>query len=287
MKTSSILIFSTSSLSLCISCKKQSAESGLRSENIYQKRDEQIEIWKMYETENSLEAQRREKILEENLSKGKITGKLTSGGGLSVSYFLELENPVIRGLFKPQANILDHMFGEGWRANPAYEEAAYRFDRLCGFWIVPATVLRKNNFGTLGSFQFAHLNALENSPDEIYRDLFSLFDALIFNQDRSSGNSLKVKNSSFDPGRYWSVAVDHGLAFEVKKNAPHPPTIEGYFSQDQAKKINLVRPKLLSCLEKLDEETLKQSLGALLKQSLLDAIMRRKRTILGDLKRLN
>lgn len=90
-------------------------------------------------------------------------------------------------------------------ANYHSEIAAYEFDQLLGFRLVPLTVKRKIN-GKKGSLQYFVKNSksVETLKDYRRSKELNVFDYLISNKDRNEGNVLIAD------GR--EIAIDHGLA---------------------------------------------------------------------------
>jgi len=104
--------------------------------------------------------------------------------------------------------------------------AAYQLSKLLGFDLVPPTVERKYN-GKNGVFQYWIENATNRSEmieKKIKYEgyckrgsqiaLTRVWDALIYNEDRNTGNIVFQK----DQWQLW--LIDHTRAFTAKKNLP-------------------------------------------------------------------
>lgn len=132
-----------------------------------------------------------------------------------------------------------------------YEVAAYRLDRLLGLQMVPVAVLRRVD-GERGAVQYWLEDAV-NETDRVQKKLgygsdcgfhaqhalVNVFDMLINNVDRNTGNILYDRN--------WQVwLIDHGRSFGT--NDERPPELRG--------KEIVVTPPMAKALEAVTTENL-------------------------------
>jgi len=171
--------------------------------------------------------------------------------------------------------------GDRWN----HEVAAYGLDRLLDLRLVPVTVPRVVD-GKEGSLQY-WVDGLVNQIDMqeqglapgdwcsrvSQHELLRVFDALIYNQDRTQ------QNHTYDP-RYWRmVLIDHSRSFETSNNFPESirksphlvvrPAVakrlatltennvkiatRGYLKPVQVRKILVRRDKLLKSYQAADQ----------------------------------
>jgi hypothetical protein len=163
--------------------------------------------------------------------------------------------------------------GDSWR----HEVAAYGVDRLLGLELVPVTVARTVN-GKQGSLQFwvnRLVNQIEILEDDIevggwcpmgrQYELIKVFDALIYNQDRTR------QNMTFD-SRYWrAILIDHSRSFESNKGFP---------AAVKKNKYLLVRPAMAKRLAGLTEENLQVATHGYLKPIQVRSILARRDRLL-------
>lgn len=153
-----------------------------------------------------------EQILE-NYEK-KETKPLNSGANTTV--FVELKDDG-SGVFKPKngekADLRDHI-----KAGTYFnrERAAYLVDRFLGFNLVPPTVIREidGEIGSLQQFVPDSKTIYEIPKDELVKGTLQqelkklwIFDYIIYNSDRHSGNFL------IKPAEERIYAIDNGLSF--------------------------------------------------------------------------
>lgn len=132
-----------------------------------------------------------------------------------------------------------------------YEVAAYRVDRIIGLQMVPVAVQRKVD-GQHGVLQYWVEDAV-NETDRVQKKLgygsdcgfhaqhalVNVFDMLINNVDRNTGNILYDRN--------WQVwLIDHGRSFGA--NDERPPELRG--------KQIVVTPPMAEALEAITKESL-------------------------------
>jgi hypothetical protein len=166
----------------------------------------------------------------------------------------------------------DLYFTDRWQN----EVAAYRVDRLIGLNRVPVTVIREIE-GRPGSLQewveadFTERQRVEEGravADPVGfardRDLLRLFDALIYNVDRTQENVL-VRAAD---GRMWFI--DQSRAFRLRRQLPAvdrdvPP---------------VVAAAVVERLRALDRETLDEAIGGFLTSGQIKAILKRRDRVL-------
>lgn len=166
--------------------------------------------------------------------------------------------------------------GDRW----GYELAAYRLDRLLGLDLVPVTVERALE-GRPGSLQFYvegmvnwiqvladNLSTDEGCPMRRQYELLKVFDALIFNQDRSQ------QNLTFQRDIWRLTLIDHSRAFEAERRLPK--TILKY--QD----FLVVRPALARRLETLTRADLDETMTPYLSSPQISAILKRRDRLLKN-----
>jgi len=159
-----------------------------------------------------------------------------------------------------------------------HEVAAYRLDRLIGLRMVPVTVEREIA-GTPGSLQYwipDMINELQREEESIAATgwcplgeqwpLMFVFDALIYNEDRTKQN---ITYSSAD----WMLyLIDHSRAFRTLNGRP----------QDLRKVDLKLSPLLGERLRQLDYAQLNAALGSLLDKSQIQALLKRRDQILKE-----
>lgn len=162
-----------------------------------------------------------------------------------------------------------------------HDVAAYEVDKLLNLNIVPPTILREYQ-GVEGVFQFWIDNS-SNRSDMIANniayggfcslasqmDLMRIFDALIYNNDRNTGNIIYKQ----DDWQLW--LIDHTRAFAAKKNLP--------------KGLKWTRLALTNnfrkSLKALTKEQLENSLSEYLHKIQIEALIKRRDKILKKIKR--
>ena len=159
-----------------------------------------------------------------------------------------------------------------------YQVAAYRLDRMLVINMVPVTVLREVD-GRAGSLQLWIENAIDLRdkidqgisssgwcPLDPQHQLMYVFDALIYNDDRTQENILYSKDD-------WMLRlIDHIRTFRTHRGRPA-----------DLKKIELqLSPALVARLRTLDEDALNAELGELLNRRQIKAILSRRDRIIKD-----
>lgn len=160
-----------------------------------------------------------------------------------------------------------------FRDSYKYNIAAYRLDQLLELNMVPCSVERKFK-GKTGAFTWwvdevlmtelqRYREKMEPPDLEAWdRQLYAVrvFDQLIYNMDRNLGNLLITKD--------WKVwMIDHTRAFRKHRKLKNP------------KALLKCDRKLLAKLRELDEETLKQELGAYLTNGEIRGLLARRDAI--------
>ena len=166
------------------------------------------------------------------------------------------------GVFKP------HTGYEGSTKTEfiARERAAYLISRFLGFDFVPPTVIKVVN-GEEGSLQEfvedAQVGSEVRDGDVLNEEMskLAIFDSLIDNLDRHSGNYL-VKG-----GRIF--AIDHGYTFQSMANLEYGEMSEDHIPADLADKL-----RRFSSLQE-QQDILRDLLGELLGSDIVDAFMKR------------
>jgi hypothetical protein len=155
-----------------------------------------------------------------------------------------------------------------------HERAAYLLDRQLGLRMVPVAVLRRVD-GKEGALVRWVSDALteqelrdqrrpQTEAMSRQRYVMELFDALIDNIDRNTGNSLYA----LEGGRLY--LIDHGRSFGVSKDLPE------YFTGHVAR----LPRELLPRLEALDGQELQELLKGLVSKSRVKALLVRRDRIL-------
>lgn len=185
---------------------------------------------------------------------------------------LQLDGLGQRGIFKTVEN------GENPGPETAtdryqHEVAAYRLDRQIGLGMVPVAVIRELD-GQQGSLQTWVEGAVDMAAAEEYGlDLFDtdgvgeqlvradVFDALIGNRDRSADDILRRV------GRPELYLIDHSKAFSTSAEIDWEESVS-------------VDPSLSAALRALDRDWLQQSLGDLISDGQIEAVLERRDMIL-------
>ena len=153
-----------------------------------------------------------------------------------------------------------------------YEIAAYRLDKLIDYRMVPVSVERTIN-GKTGSLSFwvgGLINLLEKNEQHVQatgycsiklqHDLMWVFDALIYNNDRTQQNVTYIRST-------WQlVLIDHSRGFRTHRKLPMHVK-----DRDLA-----IAPELATRLAALDSERLRAELGPYLDRSQIRAILQRR-----------
>ncbi|GAA4357313.1 metallophosphoesterase [Kangiella marina] len=157
-----------------------------------------------------------------------------------------------------------------------YDLAAYKLDRLLGLYMVPYTMEYQHNdqSGILQYWVEDSITRTEliDSGESLYsfcstqdvEDIMHIFDWLIYNDDRNTGNRLYSKDTGF----LW--LIDHTRAFRVKSELPeYTRSIPGYLS-----------PKYRDKLASLDSDTLEKVLGQYLHKRQIQSLLIRRDKLL-------
>ncbi len=157
-----------------------------------------------------------------------------------------------------------------------HEVAAYRLDKLIDYRMVPVSVERTIN-GKTGSLSFwvdDLINLLDKNEQgvqatgycsiKLQHDLMWVFDALIYNDDRTQQNVTYIKST-------WKlVLIDHSRGFRTHRKLPV-----------HVKDRDLdIAPELAAKLEALNSESLNAELGPYLDRSQIRAILQRRDQVL-------
>ncbi len=185
--------------------------------------------------------------------------------------FTYVETP-IRGNTRDRDRLIN--ISDRWQ----YNVAAYKIDRILGLELVPVTVERTID-GTPGSLSFWVQNAIslrdKNNnnvsasgwcPLDPQHDLMLVFDALIFNADRTQENILYTQDD-------WMLRlIDHTRAFRTTRGLPK-----------DLKNVELrITPEYAKQLEALNSEDLSAALRTLLDKTQIRAILARRDKLLKD-----
>jgi hypothetical protein len=159
-----------------------------------------------------------------------------------------------------------------FRDNCRYECAAYALSKLLGLDNIPPTVVRKigRNTGTIqiwieqAKMESERLKEKISPPDMkrwgYQMQTMHLFDNLVANDDRNQGNLLIDED--------WKVwLIDHTRAFRTESK---PPRLE---------KIRYCDEEVWRNLQGLDDDTIKESLEEYLRNSEVQAVLKRRAVI--------
>ncbi len=157
-----------------------------------------------------------------------------------------------------------------------HDIAAWRLDQMLGLNMVPVTVERELG-GKVGALQYWLENSAsksdlitQNREFDSWCDqagemaLMEIFDALIYNDDRNTGNRLYTE----DNGNLW--LIDHSRAFRNKRSLP----------QDHANTRFVIGPTLRKNLAALNEDNLSATMNGLLHKYQIRALLSRRDKIL-------
>ncbi len=166
-----------------------------------------------------------------------------------------------------------------------YDLAAYKLDRLLGLNMVPFVMEYKHD-GKDGILQYWVEDSVSNTQlieekrklkgyctKESGRELMQIFDWLIYNEDRNTGNELYTE----DDAQLW--LIDHTRAFRVKNSLPK-------YDNEVSERLtppNNISSAFKEMLLKLDKENLKKALGKHLHRKQIDSILKRRNLILERL----
>ena len=162
-----------------------------------------------------------------------------------------------------------------------HEVAAYRLDRLIGLRMVPVSVEREIG-GQRGSMQYwidGLISELRREQESIPATgwcslseqwpLMFLFDALIYNEDRTK------QNITYSRDEWMLYLIDHSRAFRTLSGRPK-----------DLRKVDLKLSRLLAArLEALDFGQLNGAMGKLLDKAQIQALLKRRDQILRQASR--
>lgn len=195
-------------------------------------------------------------------------GTLTHSAHVQTIYHSKAEMPSMEWL---QKGFIDAYTGN---------VAAYKLDRLLGLNMTPVSVEREIN-GTKAAVTWwvddvlctgteRHEKNL-TAPDPIaYReqgDRMKIFDELIGNKDRNSGNILITTD-------WRMVMIDHTRAFTWSNSLLNPTRLQH------------CDRRLLAAIKALDKATLKKTLGPRIKGFQIDAMLKRRDRIVEHFEKL-
>ncbi|MGB5249796.1 MAG: metallophosphoesterase [Gammaproteobacteria bacterium] len=222
--------------------------------------------------------------LEDILSNGEIVSieevgegvtkprkvRLRSGGIEIDAVFKTESTNIVASRRSQQAKLIN--LSDRWQ----HEVAAYRLDRLIDLQMVPVTVEREIN-GTPGSLQYwvpDMINELKREQESLAATgwcplgeqwpLMFIFDALIYNEDRTK------QNITYASDDWMLYLIDHSRAFRTLKGRP----------QDLRKVDLKVSGLLAERLANLDYAQLSGTLGSLLEKAQIQAVLKRRDQIL-------
>jgi hypothetical protein len=224
--------------------------------------------------------------IEKILSEGKVVSIEDVGQGVTKPQKVTVKqgDVEISGLFKTESTDIKGRGRTDQRRLMAiadrwqYEVAAYRIDKMIGLNLVPVTVERTIN-GKQGSLQF-WINGLVSELDRETKSLSAsgwcplseqwplmfIFDALIYNDDRTK------QNMTYGGEDWMMFLIDNSRAFRTDRGRPK-----------DIRKVELQLSSMLSDhLESLNAENLGASVGRLLERSQIQALLRRRDEIVED-----
>ena len=224
--------------------------------------------------------------LEKILREGKIVSIEDVGQGVTKPQKVTIKHGEfeISGLFKTESTNIKGRGRNDSRKLMAiadrwqYEVAAYRIDKMIGLDLVPVTVERKIN-GKQGSLQFwiddlvseldresKSLSASGWCPLGEQWPLMFIFDALIYNDDRTK------QNMTYSGDDWMMFLIDNSRAFRTDRGRPK-----------DIRKVELKLSSMLSDrLETLNQENLNANVGRLLERSQIQALLKRRDEIVKD-----
>jgi hypothetical protein len=194
-------------------------------------------------------------------------------GDVEISGLFKTESTPIDASRRSQQNKLINV-SDRWQ----HEVAAYRLDKLLGLNLVPVTVERTID-GQTGSLQF-WIDGLVSELDREQKKLAAsgwcslseqwplmfVFDALIYNEDRTK------QNMTYGEDNWMMYLIDASRAFRTNRGRPA-----------DIRKVELkLSPLLASRLEALDAEAVSARMRGLLERSQIQALMKRRDEILED-----
>lgn len=165
----------------------------------------QMAIWTMRQRGLERRADSLSSQVEHALEYSEVESEQPFEEGVSGARLLMFADG-LAGVFKP----LGH-----WASCPGCEVAAYKFDKLVGFHLVPVTVSRVHN-GVAGSIQLFIPNAVSAKKRGVNTtsERIKLLDYFLNNTDRHNSNYLFAQGLR---GQEYEFGIDHGLTFHAAK----------------------------------------------------------------------
>lgn len=248
---------------------------------IYEDRDARSEVLEMPRRVGIRPGGLTDDQLEQFLKTAKIVRTVELGEGVTKPLRVDLEKDgiALSAIFKDvdfrevrKGRRIEAM-GDRWQ----HEVAAYGLDRMLGLELVPVTVPRVVN-GKQGSLQF-YVEGLVNQIDILEQELspggwcllapqyeiLKVFDALIFNQDRTQ------QNLTFDTHFWRIVLIDHSRSFESSSTFPMNVKKSPYL---------VVRPAMAKRLATLTENNVKVATRGYLKPVQVRMVLKRRDRLL-------
>jgi hypothetical protein len=224
--------------------------------------------------------------LEDILSNGEIVSIEDVGEGVTKpqKVIVRKDGHEVKGIFKTESTPLQGGsrrqqqkmidLSDRWQ----HEVAAYRLDRLIGLDLVPVTVRRtiKGREGSLSFWIDDLINQLQKEAEDVPATgwcslaeqwpLMFVFDALVYNEDRTKQNMVYGRDD------WMMYLIDHSRAFRTHRGRPK-----------DIRSVQLkLSPVLAESLEKLEYEDLNEAMSGLLVKAQIQAIVRRRDEILKE-----
>lgn len=221
---------------------------------------------------------------EDFLRTAKVIASREAGAGVTESHRVTLSDGIMRhdahvqtvDIYKNEVTISQRTqlcFRDSWK----YNIAAYRLSKMVGLDMIPASVERRVLGGSasvtwwlddvLMDESARQKNHVEPARPLDWTRQFQtvyIFDELIYNTDRNSGNLLITKD--------WKLwMIDHSRGFRLLTNLPRPARIQGC---DRT---------MLERMRALDEASLARELRPYLTRMEIRAILARRDVIVGIL----
>ncbi len=221
--------------------------------------------------------------LEDFLRSAPVVNEKNIGKGVNRSRKVTLEEDGVRvhAIFR-EVNIRERNLRVGDRMyltfvnNYLYECAAYKLSNLLGLYMVPPAVRRKLK-RTDGSLQLWLEDALDEDSGDFKPPNASkwvqqvwtmyLFDNLVYNVDRNSGNLIADKNY-----RLW--LIDHTRGFQYMAEVMNPDI------------LNRINRKAWDRLMSLTEQDIRQALSNYLEGGQIAALMKRREALKNHVEKL-
>lgn len=250
----------------------------------------QAKIWAHEEAGEIEEAQALKAKLKKILSEGNCNlSELPGSGGMSRPRFLECDHGV-GAIFKPKPIPYPHEeptaenedlpdqfdFAPYTLTDANAELAAYAFDQLLNFQLVPMTVKRDLPGLGIGSLQYLIKGGSlgEGNLNSIGYKRMKILDLLIFNEDRWVHNWILLRALN------RVVAIDHGRSFRDRPEGPANPII----SVDTAIEYLQTEPELAARIQALSDKTIYRTLKKFLRKSQIQGVQDRVHEVQAGLK---